>query len=121
MTFTPTAETVLCDETRTQLKVLTRDFKVADRFGRAIGANASIASVTYHPTAEGKGWGHRRDPADIGKTFYSFIPQATRAGQAYGASKDGHEFATLHECEVAVEKYFKQAKRRAEKTAASGK
>lgn len=95
----------------------TETFGVKDNKGREIGARVTIFEIEFvalnHELAEFE----RYSPNPSGRVF-SYDPTALRNGRPFGAGfQHGGYFATAAERDAAVEKYFKGARKRAEKTA----
>jgi hypothetical protein len=109
----PTAP--LCDRKDGERTTLEQSFGVFDRFGREIGARAYTFEATFTPNGTRGGYRH---PAGL---FFMFHPCATRGGEPYGAIQSSSSFTTAEERDAAVAKYFKDARKRAEKTVAAGK
>jgi hypothetical protein len=97
---------------QTQEGTQTQEYDATDRFGRRIGARASLETVVW--VEDEKGWSSV--PAG---TYYVFKPHALRDGKSYGASQPAQQFATQAERQAAVNKYFLGAQKRALKASVS--
>lgn len=94
-------------------------FGVNDTKGRGIGARITTFILTYKARTDGQRSGTICDPDKIGKSFFAFVPQATRGGVPYGASQVTQEFSTEAERDAAIAKYLAGAAKRAMKGAKS--
>lgn len=92
---------------------LSRDFAVVDGKGRRMGAQVVIRTETrtVSPSSsiliQGDSW--------LGEGF-NVQPHATRDGRAFGALLGGKTCQTREEVDVYVERYFREAEKRARKS-----
>ena len=87
------------------------DFGSVDSKGRKIGANINIVTVEYVPLVEGEihHWYSCNRAAGV---YFTFRPQLTKNGVAFGASQDRRYFNTDAERQEAIEAYLASAKKR---------
>jgi len=97
--------------------ILAERFGVADSKGREIGGHAQTFEVDFSiiPEAEFTGSYYTQEPGH----YFGFRPSATRNGRCFGALQRVQLFLTAGARDAAVEKYFRNARKRAEKTAAA--
>lgn len=88
-----------------------RDFGVLDRKGRSIGATVWLREVGMAEGKSAHGSYYNMAPGH----YFVMTVQATRAGVAYGACQQRQYFKTEAERDAAVEKYFREAAKRAAK------
>lgn len=86
-----------------------RGFGLIDTKGRELGGSVRLSTADY-VAAEDQGW-----PDLEPGTYYEAEPHATRAGRSFGALQREHRFTTLEARAAYVEKYFREAAKRAAK------
>lgn len=84
-------------------------FGTYDSKGRAVGCCITTYEITYGPTDEKHGYIY--EPG----TYLIFHPWATRDGVEYGAVQNNRRFTTEEERAAAIDKYVKDARKRASK------
>lgn len=94
----------------------TREFGLRDTKGRLIGARATLFMVEYRaPTEEERAprwWCGHDHPIGI---RYGFRPHALRDYKNFGSSHGRQEFVTEAERAAVVDRYFRDAEKRARK------
>lgn len=98
------------------------DFGVVDAKGRKLGATVTYTEVEYtewtaaqYAELQAKKYGSLGSAKAPGTYAFCIRVQATRNGEAFGATQSTQEFATEAERFAAVEKYLKGAQKRAAK------
>lgn len=90
------------------------DWGIVDRKGRALGAEVALATQVFEAAPEGhKDMFWHIEPG----TYYTWIGQATRGGEPFGAGQSWNYCKTEEERFQAVQKYLKEASKRAQKWA----
>lgn len=87
------------------------DFGVSDRFGRKVGARITSYEVDF---AEAPPEAYSGYTISEGH-YYAMQVSATRNGEPYGASQPNQHFKTIEERTKAIDKYLKEAGKRAVK------
>jgi hypothetical protein len=93
------------------LRTEIRHFGVRDAKGREIGGRVQLIEKTLVPTTDRS---NNRITKKAGRWLW-VRPHALRDGIAYGAYQHGKRYASMEAAEAAIEKYFRDAERRAQK------
>lgn len=102
----------LCNQTMFINEGLERhEWDVADRKGRRLGTTVTFGTFTFEKVPEGTFSGYTMEPG----TYYAWMPQATRAGNWFGASQGWRFCKTEAQRFHAVAKYLRGAQERAQK------
>lgn len=98
---------VMDQDSKSNIEAISVNFGVCDRFGRMIGARVTKYEMDYLPTD--KDYGFTVTPGH----YFMFDPAATRNGLEYGGWAGHRRFNTAADRDMAVSKYFEDAKKRA--------
>lgn len=99
-------------------------FGIHDLKGREVGAAVKCYTATNTP--HDREYGPHYSQSDLDRLaakllpagfVYGYVPQATRAGKAYGAAQDIRFFASREGRDADVRRYFAEAAKRATKLA----
>lgn len=94
-------------------------FDVVDAKGRAIGADIHFEDCTVTEVGDDEsGWPEGMRGYLPAGSYQAMTAQATRGGKPYGASQGRTFYATAKDRDDALAKYLKDARKRAQKTAA---
>lgn len=101
-----------CKREREDKGEIAKRFGVFDQKGRELGAKLNLLSETFTAFEEPVcGVYYNVEPG----RYFSFVPKATRSGVPFGASQAVRRFRTLEERNEAIDKYFRDAEKRARK------